>query len=240
MSNRPGQLERDQLLEDAADLQSPSLRKFLRDQYCRICRVAHALCRNPNAAKKTVVRVMRASGRFLPKWKSAQEADSWFLHHTILTIREISGKTSPRPANDYLIQHADNPGLSYLAFVRALRHLPQQQREAFLLSRGEHLDSRQLAIAMDCSTSAAANHLAAATDALKAIAGDAFEAQTTALAGVYASLTPPEEKVLAGIAATTGSLHRNKWRHRLKILLGWLILALLAWTVWQLSRMIVI
>jgi DNA-directed RNA polymerase specialized sigma24 family protein len=232
--------EGDDLGCGATELHSPSLRRFLEEQYSRVCRITHSLCVRPATAKKAVDRVMRSSSRYLPDWKSAQAADNWFLHHTILMIREISGTGSPRAAQDYLIQNAANAAPAYIAFVRALRQLPPQQREAFLLSRCEQLEPRKLAIAMDCSTAAAANHLAAATEALKTIAGGGFEAQATMLAGVYASLTPPEEMVIAGVTMATGLARRKRWGNNLKRLFGWLVLALLAWTIWRLSRMIVI
>jgi len=93
---------------------------------------------------------------------------------------------------------------------------------------------------MDCSITAATNHLTAAGESLKKIAGNAFEAQATALAGVYASLTPPEDKIAADVALTAGRIRRSHWRRVIIKVLEVLVLVLLAWTIWRLSRMIVI
>jgi DNA-directed RNA polymerase specialized sigma24 family protein len=234
------QLDKDDLVQAAAGLQSAALNRLLRVQYSQVCRIAHALSTRPVVAKKIVKRVMKASAQFLPKWQSAQESDNWFLHHTILVTREMVGSASPKPENDYLIQHAGSPTPPYLAFVRALRLLPPQQREAFLLSRGERLEIRPLALAMDCSITAAKNHLSAAEEALQKIAGNGFEPQIVALAGVYASLTPPEDKIAADVAIATSSIRRRYWRRMLITFLEMLVLALLAWTIWRLSRMIVV
>jgi sigma-70-like protein len=213
---------------------------MLGEQYGRVCRIAHALGTRPMVARKIVKHVMRVSAQFIPQWESDLEADNWFLRYTILTMRQTVGSASPRQENDYLVQHAPDAGPAYLAFVRAFRLLPSQQREAFLLSRGERLESRQLAIAMDCSTTAAGNHLTAATEALQKIAGDGFEAQATAIAGVYASLTPPQDLVQREVAAVSGKIRGRRWRKKVITVLEVIVLILLAWTIWRISRMIVI
>ena len=129
-------LDKDDLVHAAAGMQSAALNRLLRVQYGQVCRVAHALATRPVTARKIVKRVMRSCVQFLPKWKTAQESDNWFLHHTILVTREIVGATSPRPENDYLIQHVGSPTPAYLAFVRALRILPRSSGRRFCLVGG--------------------------------------------------------------------------------------------------------
>ena len=72
---------------------------------------------------------------------------------------------------DPLVARASFADPAYTAFVRAVRGLPEQQAEAYLLYHGERLNERLLGVAMDCSAAAAANHLQAATDALTAMSG---------------------------------------------------------------------
>jgi hypothetical protein len=151
----------------------------------------------------------------------------------------LASNKTPDPSEDCLVLTLSNPPPEHVAFVKALRLLPAQQREAFLLFRGEHLDPRQTAVAMDCSTGAAANHHIAANRALTAIAGDTFDARVAELVRVYATLTPPEDLTVGDVGSIA---HQLRWRRMLRFLRRFLILAILAaiaWMIWQLSRMIV-
>ena len=100
----------------------------------------------------------------------------------------------PRPAadgrQDPLVARASFADPAYTAFVRAVRGLPQQQAEAYLLHHGERLNERLLGVAMDCSAAAAANHLQAATDALTAMSGGDLGRCTAILVKAYAALAP--------------------------------------------------
>ena len=89
-----------------------------------------------------------------------------------------------------------------------------QQREAFILHYGERQNSRYLAVAMDCSTEAAANHLKAATDSLRAIAGPEFGPFTAQLAHCYTRLTPSEQLVLPSIKSV---VRRYVWPRRIAL-----------------------
>ncbi|MGD0138416.1 MAG: sigma factor-like helix-turn-helix DNA-binding protein [Tepidisphaeraceae bacterium] len=228
----------DDALPRARKMHRDAVETVLRANYPRVCRIAMALCGREADGKAVVKTVVGQSLRALPWWSNAAEATGWFLHHTVLTTREIAGKT-PDPSEDCLVLTLSNPPPEHVAFVKALRLLPAQQREAFLLFRGEHLDPRQTAVAMDCSTGAAANHHIAANRALTAIAGDTFDARVAELVRVYATLTPPEDLTVGDVGSIA---HQLRWRRMLRFLRRFLILAILAaiaWMIWQLSRMIV-
>ena len=79
---------------------------------------------------------------------------------------------------------ADVEDLAQETFIRALRALPMQQREAFILMHGEKLDVRAIAVAMDCSVLAAGNHLNEATDRLRHLAGSKLESHASRLASI--------------------------------------------------------
>ena len=231
------------LVEDALPrarkLHRDAVETILRAHYPRVCRIALALCGREADAKAVMRTVVRQSLHALPWWRNAAEVKGWFLHHTVLTTRELAGQ-APDPSEDCLVRTLSNPPPQHVAFVKALRLLPAQQREAFLLFRGEHLDPRQTAVAMDCSTGAAANHHIAANRALTAIAADTFDARVAELVRVYASLTPPEDLTIGDVGFIARQL---RWRRLLRFLRRFLILAALAaiaWMIWQLSRMMVI
>jgi DNA-directed RNA polymerase specialized sigma24 family protein len=226
-------------LPRARKLQRPAVELVLRAHYPRVCRVAYALCGDDDAARSAVKIVMNQSLRALPNWRNEAQAGNWFLHHTILKSRDLA----PAPHDmhqDSLLRSLIRPSPEYLAFLRAFRHLPPQQREAFVLFRGERLEQRQAAVAMDCSTAAAANHLAAANKALAEIAVDTFEARADALMQVYASLTPPDDLIVGDVGAIARRLGRRKFLRFIERMLALAILAAIAWVVWRISRMVVI
>lgn len=227
----------DELVLAAQTLHRPEVEALLRAHYSRVCRVAWALCGRKNASQQVVRGVMKLSINFLIDWESARDAENWFVHHTVLASRLAD--QSPVPAEeDCLVRHANEPSAEYIAFVKALRNLTAQQREAFILVRGEGLDTRQVAVAMDCSTAAAANHLIAANQFLSKMVGDHFDGMTATLAGVYASLTPPEKLIVGPISAAVRRATAKRWRKRVMRILALIVLGLLGWTVWRISRMI--
>jgi DNA-directed RNA polymerase specialized sigma24 family protein len=226
-------------LPRARKLQRPAVEIVLRAHYPRVCRMAYALCGDDDAARSAVKIIMNQSLRALPNWRNEAQAGNWFLHHTILKSRDLT----PPPHDvrqDSLLRSLIRPSPEYKAFLRAFRHLPTQQREAFVLFRGEKLEPRQAAVAMDCSIAAAANHLAAANKALAAIAVDTFETRAGALMQVYASLTPPEDLIVGDIGVIARRLGWRKFLRFMERILALAILAAVAWIIWRLSRMIVI
>jgi hypothetical protein len=182
---------------------------------------------------------MNQSLRALPNWRNEAQAGNWFLHHTIIKSRDLA----PPPhavRQDSLLRSLIRPSPEYLAFLRAFRQLPPQQREAFVLFRGEKLDPRRAAVGMDCSTAAAATHLAAANSALAAIAVDTFETRAAALLQVYASLTPPDDLIVGDVGIVSRKLGRRKFLRFMERILALAILAAIAWIIWRLSKIIVI
>jgi DNA-directed RNA polymerase specialized sigma24 family protein len=210
---------------------------LLRAHYPRVCRIASALCGRKSASQHVVRAVMKLSIHFLIDWENARDAENWFEHHTVLASR-LEEPSPVLPQEDCLVQHANGPSPEYVAFVKALRNLTAQQREAFILVRCEQLDPRKVAVAMDCSTAAAANHLIAANQFLSKIVGNHFDALTEKLTGVYASLTPPEKLIVGPISAAVRRATAKRWRKRILRILSLIVLGLLAWTVWRISRMI--
>ena len=146
----------EEILPRARKLQRPAVELLLRAHYRRVYRIACALCGDDDAGKSIVKTVMNQSLRALPHWRGEAQATNWFLHHTILRTREFVPWPN-QAGSDPLLRRLIHPSPQYVAFLRAVRNLPPQQREAFLLFRGEKLDTRQVAVAMDCSTTAAAN-----------------------------------------------------------------------------------
>jgi DNA-directed RNA polymerase specialized sigma24 family protein len=236
----PANLADDELFESARSLRRPAVEELLRAHYPQVCRIAMSLCGRELVGLKVARRVMGQSLRMLPTWESALDASNWFLHHTVLSAREADQGQVGELLQDCLVARVDRPSMEYLAFVAAFRKLEPQQREAFLLFRGERLEPRQIAVAMDCSTAAAANHLIAANKMLGTIAAQTFDAQAAALARVYASLTPPENLIVGDVNAVARRLARRRWGSVIKNILALAVLAAIAWAIWRLSRMIVI
>jgi hypothetical protein len=198
-----------------------------------------AICGREKRAKNTIRTVLRQSIKPMRFWNSEGEAGNWFLHHTILVARENAG-TTPDPREDCLVQTLSNASPEHVAFVRALRLLPQQQREAFLLFRGEHLDPRRVAVAMDCSTGAADTHRLAAEKALADVTGETFDARSAELVRVYATLTPAEQLIVGDVAEICGRVRTSKLARAIRFIFQLIILGAIIWFVWQISRMIVI
>lgn len=97
--------------------------------------------------------------------------------------------------------------------LEALRQLPAQSREAFVLSRVDAVDDLWLARAMDCSKTAARTHLDAASRLLIA-AGHEPDALAAQLRKAADAIDP------APILAHARAQHRSAKRRRLLIALG--------------------
>ncbi len=186
--------------------------------YPAIVRMALALCGTRPVAQPVIDRVMRRGAGRLADWRDELTAARWFLHHTVLAAREQCGgaeasggsarlrglkKAHSREAGDDLLDFSDQPSGApdprAIAFIRALRGLPAQQREAVLLHLGEGLNARLLGVAMDCSTDAAQTHLDAAMAALRSLAGAESELLLSGLKGAYGRLTPAAEAIFPAV-----------------------------------------
>jgi len=177
-----------------------SMEQILSDAYPAVHRMSHALTGKPGAARQVLHDVLRRSLRVLPNWRVGTVPENWYYHHTLLASREFATRP-PDPREDLLVTAAAEAATDpmYIGFVRALRNLPPQQSEAFILHHGERLNDRLLGVAMDCSTGAAHTHLEAARQGLAAVSGAGIDVLTATLQRAYQSLTPPP-KAIAPVA----------------------------------------
>ena len=228
----------DELIISAARrLDRPAVEQVLSGSYPSVHRMAYALIGEPAAAARLVRFILRRSVRVMPSWRKGVIPENWFYHHTLLSAREATGRLrlgeSKRPS-DPLITSGTPTDPQYVGFVRALRGLPQQQMEAFVLHHGEKLNARLLGVAMDCSTGAAGNHLLAATDALKSLTGDDYARLLTELERGYAVLTPVATAISADVRQQVSAA---VWGKRVRRLVRRLILLVLlgatAYAVWR-------
>lgn len=176
----------------AQKLDRGAMEALLSAVYPSVHRLAAALTGRIDVARGVERWVMKQGLRQLLLWRNPDAAERWFYHHTLLTSRRAE-KHRPEAKDDLLATKAREADAAYLAFLRALRDLPFQQREAFLLHHGEKFNSRYLGVAMDCSTRAAEQHLLAAEEGLRKLAGDGMGVLTQKMAEAYARLTPEED-----------------------------------------------
>ena len=153
-------------------------------------RMAHGLTGRPDVGDGIVHFVIKQAIHHLPTWRDPDTAERWFYHHTVLISRRAS-QHQPTLKNETLLAPTDTDP-QYLAFIRAFRTLPQQQRESFILHHAERLLTRTVAIAMDCSTHAAELHLKGAHSILEPLAGPSFPALKDRMIQAYQRLTPSE------------------------------------------------
>ena len=221
------------VLERARKQNRDAVIEVLAAQYPSTHRIAHAVCGRADVGDGVVAYVMKQSFRVAHKWEEEAAPQRWFRHHTLLTLRRAA-KWKPDAARDTLVNDDDRTDAKYVAFVRAVRGLPQQQVEAFLLAHGEGLDLRDLAVAMDCSTTAASVHLKEADERLRALAGPQFDALVARLRAAYERLTPLRDLVLSRVG---GSLRRQFWPRLLKrvakLIVLLIVLGALGWMVWR-------
>ncbi len=212
---------------DAARRGNPdAIHDVLARLYPAVARMALALAGRDDVGRGIIAFVMRQGARRFDKWTDADAPWRWFYHHTLLTSRR-SGKHIATAAQETLTPPpADDP--SFVAFVRAVRLLPEQQREVVLLCHGETLSERALAIAMDCSTSAAAAHLRAAEAALAKIAGATLPDMLIRLHAAYMKLTPSDDVVAPAVRQWVEKALRPRRARRIVRRVMWLLLAVAA------------
>lgn len=199
------------LYDRARKLDPRAAEQILGAIYPTVHRLAHTLTGREEIARKVVRAIIRRGLDRMPAWRAEGDAERWFLHHTVLLTRRLS-PSEPEPADDILVKADPAASPQYMAFVRALRKLSPQMREAIVLHHAEQLDARQLAVAMDCSTEAAANHLAAGRRTLLAVVGSDLNVMLGTLARVYQSLTPQESIALPMLRR---SIRRFVWPRRM-------------------------
>ena len=173
----------------------------LQDNASCVYRIAYALAGRWDVGRGVARFVLNRSVRMMPKWKPEDDPSNWYHRFTIMVTRRGAKHSVASPANDVLVEQAMQPDTRYIAFVAALRQLETQQREAFLLHHCERLNARYSALAMDCSTEAADNHLKAAEGSMRLVAGADFELLTRKMADAYKHLTPDPNDLLKSIPA---------------------------------------
>src|SRR5262245_18497037 len=171
--------------------------ELLAVHYPMVWRMATGLTGRADVGRGTSKYVMQRSLKVLHNWKEETAPTRWLWNHTVLTTRRTQ-KHQPDLNNDIFLRESKTDA-AYLAFVRGLRGLPMQQREAFILTNCEKLEIRALAVAMDCSTAAAANHLHVATDQLIQLCTREFDRHLHTMTRAYRTLTPEEELSLKDI-----------------------------------------
>ena len=223
----------DDVMARARKLERRAVEAVLAECYPAVHRMAHALA-GRSAAGQRVIRLVFGRGlRVLPTWRKGIIPENWFYHHTLLTARDVAPQP-PTADKDLLLTMGPAAEPGYAAFVRALRSLPRQQTEAFLLNHGENLNERMLGVTMDCSTQAAAMHLAAATDALRRIGQDQFAGLTASLRRAYAGLTPGETTIAASVSRQVGAaVWRRRVRRLVRRVILLIVLAAIGYAVWR-------
>jgi DNA-directed RNA polymerase specialized sigma24 family protein len=224
-------------LAEAGQGKKEALARLLAAFYPQVWRMAVNLTGRESLGREVSRDIMRRSLSAAATWEHEESPTRWFRHHTVLASRRAAPKTPP--ADDVLV--AKGPAdPAYAAFARAVRGLPQQQREAFLLNHCEDFDLRHLGIAMDCSVEAAGVHLRHATLALQALAGEDFGRFVQELRSAYAASAPDESLALPYAKKL---VRRSPWPV-LGWLLGWLLLlaivAGLAYGLWWIWPRLVI
>jgi DNA-directed RNA polymerase specialized sigma24 family protein len=212
--------------------------EVLAAQYPSTYRIAHAISGRADVGDGVVAYVTKQSFRVVEKWEDEEAPQRWFRHHALLTLRRAS-KWEPEAASDTLVPDDARGDANYVAFVRAIRALPQQQVEAFLLTHGERLDLRNLAVAMDCSTTAASVHLGEAEERVRALAGAEFGALVMTLRAAYERLTPSRDLVLSRVVRLRRRLWPRVLKRIAKLVVLLTVLAVLAWVASRFGRPVI-
>jgi DNA-directed RNA polymerase specialized sigma24 family protein len=222
----------------ARKLKPRAVADLLTTQYASVYRIAYALAGRWDVGRGVARFVLARSVRFMPKWDPENDPANWFHRFTIMTSRRSLPKHKADPKKDVLVEQALDPDAEYVAFVAALRHLEPQQREAFLLHHGERLNDRYAALAMDCSTEAAHNHLAVAEKELRLVAGPNMAALTKKLADAYMHLTPADDSVVPAVNRVVFRqvTVRRAWRFAM-LIVKLVIIGALIWGGWRLYHM---
>jgi DNA-directed RNA polymerase specialized sigma24 family protein len=204
-----------QVLESAKQLDTGAIAQVFDAHFIRVHRIAFGIVGRPDTGRVIASSVFKKSLDVIPKWDPSAEPEHWFHRYTIQLARHYA-VARPAIKNDLLVTSANHPDTVYIAFITALRHLPDQQQEAFLLHFGEGFNIRDTARAMDCSTTAATTHLAAAEAQMRLVSGQQFEPLAARFAETYARLAPEASAVVLNVNKL---VRRHVWPRRI---LRWL------------------
>lgn len=173
-------------------------------------RIALALCGTAPAARRVIKELAKRGSRQFDRWRAADDAGRWFMHHTILLTRRARKDVDPK--YDILLQDVGGPDVvQYRALIAAFRKLPTQQQEAFLLTHAQRWNTRLCAVAMDCSNKAVETHLTEANRVVTPLLGKNFDALIQAFGQVYKSLpldVPVKPETIALRVQTGRSVRR--------------------------------
>ena len=225
------------LFADARNGRREATVRLLSAFYPGVYRVAAALTGRRDVARKIARHILARGLELLPKWVEPGAPDRWFRHHTLLLARRV--KLGPPPTNaDALVTAArdadqGNVPMPFLAFVVALRQMPRQQAEAYLLHHGEGLPVRAVGVAMDCSQTAAAQHLDTADRTMRAIAGGDVGPLSDRLVAAYRSLTPDGRIVVPAVAGAMRRRRRRRLLRALSVVVIGAVLVAAAWVGWR-------
>lgn len=204
----------------------------------QMTRLAITLCASERSGKAAVQQVMQRSSRVFERWRDGEEAARWFTHQLILFTRRV-----PRPKKieeDIMYANSDALGRTeYRAFLTSIRRASTQQQEAYVLNTTLRWNPRLMAIAMDCSTEAAANHLEALASQLKELSGSAYAELVSIFVRTFRRL-PPDSGMTPAALARKLSVRRTTSRVRgvVQFVVMIAIIAASAWFGWQLWPMI--
>jgi len=149
--------------------------------------IANSLAGRKDVADRVSTELVRRAADQIDRWRDADEASRWFMHQTIQLVRQFRKPLVPE--QDVLLIGIGGPDVAeYRAMILALRKLPEQQQEAFILTHAQRWNTRLCAVAMDCSTTAVETHLAEATRQVQPLAGKHFQSLTGFLHQVHKSL----------------------------------------------------
>jgi DNA-directed RNA polymerase specialized sigma24 family protein len=218
------------LVDDARRGKPAALSAVIATCYPPLCRIAIALAADAKKGLEIVEDLVRGSLAASEDWTDAGAPWRWFLHHGILNLRRRGTSTGPDP----LVQYSADKQVPFVAFVTALRKLPQQQVEAFILRHGESMKDRELAVAMDCSVTAATNHLSAAEGSLKLVAANEFDARLADFRTAYENLSPDPESVKRYVAERVATKTVRRRTGRIVKLVVWLVILIaIAYGLWR-------
>lgn len=206
----------EQTLSRARRLDSQAAADLLLAAYPSIVRLARGLSGHEAPAARITAEVLRRCVRALPAWNQDLSPIQWFYHHTVLASREDRPAGAPADSDSLIVVAGSAAAASppYVAFIAALRNLPFQQREAFILATGERISLRQAGVAMDCSVTAAATHLQAAEASLRQLAGPGFAALEAQFIQAYRALTPHDDSRVVPFVQRT--VRAARWRRSAK------------------------
>jgi len=223
----------EELFARAKKLDRDALEKLVESVYPGICRIAYGLSGRADVGHGIVRFVINHSLQQLQQLRDAAAAQRWFYHFTVLVSRR-GRKHEPKAEQDTLVENSGEVSAAYVAFIRGLRALPFQQREAYLLTFGEQLLYRDVATGMDCSIAAVEVHLQVAEQTLRAMTGDGYEKMKERLTRAWGNLSPREEAVHPSVK---GLIKKLMWPRRikriLKIVVALAIVVGLAYAAWR-------